>query len=131
MHVMVPIDGSEGSFAALEFGVLFARQFEADLDVIHVTDERTDDTEELFERARAALAEAGVNAEPEVVLDDAVTESNAARKVGKRLIDLAGERGYDHIVMGRESGGRLERFVVGSASDAVVEESDLPVTLIS
>lgn len=127
---MVPIDGSEGSFAALEFGALFARQFEADLDVIHVTDERTDDTEELFERARAALAEAGVNAEPEVVLDDAVTESNAARKVGKRLIDLAGERGYDHIVMGRESGGRLERFVVGSASDAVVEESDLPVTLI-
>lgn len=127
---MVPIDGSEGSFAALEFGALFARQFEADLDVIHVTDERTDDTEELFERARAALAEAGVNTEPEVVLDDAVTESNAARKVGKRLIDLAGERGYDHIVMGRESGGRLERFVVGSASDAVVEESDLPVTLI-
>lgn len=127
---MVPIDESEGSFAALEFGALFARQFEADLDVIHVTDERTDDTEELFERARAALAEAGVNAEPEVVLDDAVTESNAARKVGKRLIDLAGERGYDHIVMGRESGGRLERFVVGSASDAVVEESDLPVTLI-
>lgn len=127
---MVPIDGSEGSFAALEFGALFARQFEADLDVIHVTDERTDDTEELFERARTALAEAGVNAEPEVMLDDAVTESNAARKVGKRLIDLAGERGYDHIVMGRESGGRLERFVVGSASDAVVEESDLPVTLI-
>jgi nucleotide-binding universal stress UspA family protein len=130
MHVLVPIDGSESSLNALEFGALFAREFDADLDVVHVTDERTAETEELFERARGVLREIGVDSEPELVLDDVVTESEAARKVGKRLIELTRERGYDHVVMGRESSGRLERFVVGSASETLVEESDLPLTLI-
>lgn len=130
MHVLVPIDGSESSFNALEFGALFAREFEADLDVVHVTDERTDETEELFERALEVLREVGVEAEPEAVIDDVVTESEAARKVGRRLIELAERRGYDHVVMGRESGGRLERFVVGSASETLVEESELPLTLV-
>jgi nucleotide-binding universal stress UspA family protein len=130
MHVLVPIDGSESSLNALEFGALFAREFGANLDVVHVTDERTAETEELFERARDLLSEVGVDGEPEAVLDDVVTESEAARKVGRRLIELAAERGYDHVVMGRESGGRLERFVVGSASETLVEESDLPLTLV-
>lgn len=130
MHVLVPIDGSESSFNALEFGATFARAFEADLDVVHVTDERTAETEELFDRARALLREIGIEAEPEAVIDDVVTESEAARKVGRRLIELTETRGHTHVVMGRESGGRLERFVVGSASETLVEESDLPLTLI-
>jgi nucleotide-binding universal stress UspA family protein len=130
MHVLVPIDGSESSLNALEFGALFAREFDADLDVVHVTDERTAETEELFERARDLLRGVGVEGDPELVLDDVVTESEAARKVGRRLIALAEERGYDHVVMGRESSGRLERFVVGSASETMVEESDLPLTLV-
>lgn len=130
MHVLVPIDGSESSFNALEFGGLFAREFEADLDVVHVTDKRTAETEELFDRARDLLGEIGLEIEPEAVIDDVVTESEAARKVGRRLIELAEERGYDHVVMGRESGGRLERFVVGSASETLVEESELPLTLV-
>jgi nucleotide-binding universal stress UspA family protein len=130
MHVLVPIDGSESSFNALEFGALFAREFGSDLDVVHVTDERTGETEELFERARSLLEEVGIDAEPEAVIDDVVTQSEAARKVGRRLIELAEQRGYDHVVMGRESGGRLERFVVGSASETLVEESDLPLTLV-
>lgn len=128
--MLVPIDDSEGSFDALRFGAALAARFETPLDVIHVTDERTDATEELFDRARTVLDEAGVDSEPELLLDDVVTESNAARKVGQRIIDLADQRGYDHIVMGRETSGRLERFVVGSASETIVEESDLPVTLV-
>ena len=130
MHVLVPIDGSESSFNALEFGATFAREFEADLDVVHITDEHTAETEELFERARNLLRAIGIEAEPEAVLDDVVTESEAARKVGRRLIEIAEQRDYNHIVMGRESGGRLERFVVGSASETLVEESDLPLTLV-
>ncbi|MEM4780324.1 MAG: universal stress protein, partial [Halalkalicoccus sp.] len=114
----------------LRFAIEFARGFDADLAVVHFAAGRTDVTDELFERARAAIAEAGLDAEPELIETEIVTESGAARKVGQRIVALAEERGYDHVVMGRTTSNRLERFVVGSASEAVVEESDLPVTLI-
>lgn len=130
MQIVVPIDGSDSSFDALRFGIEFARGFETDLSVIHFAAERTETTDELFERARAAIAEAGLDAEPELIETEIVTESGAARKVGEQIIALAEERGYDHVVMGRTTSNRFERFVVGSASEAVIEGSELPVTLI-
>lgn len=130
MQILVPIDGSDSSFDALRFGIEFAREFDTDLAVVHFAAERTDATDELFERARATISEGGLGSEPELIETEVVTESGAARKVGQRIIELAEERGYDHVVMGRSTSGRLERFVVGSASEAVVEESDLPVTLV-
>lgn len=130
MQLLVPIDASDSSFDALRFAIEFARGFDADLAVVHFAAERSDTTDGLFERARAALAEGGIDAEPELIETEVVTESGAARKVGERIVSLAEERGYDHVVMGRATSGRLERFVVGSASEAVVEESTLPVTLI-
>lgn len=130
MYVLVPIDGSEASLRALRFGAHLAYRFDADIDVVHFAAERTDDTDDLFERAREIAREAGLTVEPELVLNDVVEERAAAQKVGERLIDLAEERGHDHVVMGRDRTGRLERFVLGSASETVVEESALPVTLI-
>jgi nucleotide-binding universal stress UspA family protein len=130
MQLLVPIDGSDSSFDALRFGIEFARGFDADLAVVHFAAERTETTDELFKRARAALAEGSLDTEPELVETDIVRESGAARKVGQRIVELAEGRDYDHVVMGRATSGRLERFVVGSASEAVIEESDLPVTLI-
>ncbi|ADJ15585.1 universal stress protein [Halalkalicoccus jeotgali] len=130
MQILVPIDGSGSSFDALRFGVEFARGFDADLAVVHFAAERTEATDDLFERARGEIRDGGLEADPELIETDVVTESGAARKVGERIVSLARERGYDHVVMGRATSGRLERFVVGSASEAVVEESDLPVTLI-
>ncbi|KYH25688.1 universal stress protein family protein [Halalkalicoccus paucihalophilus] len=130
MQLLIPIDGSDSSFDALRFGIEFARGFDSDLAVVHFAAERTETTDELFERARAALAEGGLDTEPELVETDIVRESGAARKVGQRIVELAEGGDYDHVVMGRATSGRLERFVVGSASEAVIEESDLPVTLI-
>lgn len=130
MQILVPVDASDSSFDALRFGIEFARGFSTDLAVVHFAAERTEATDELFERTRAAIEEAGLDADPELIETEIVTESGAARKVGQRIIELAEERGYDHVVMGRSTSNRLERFVVGSASEAVIEESDLPVTLI-
>ena len=130
MYVLVPIDGSESSLRALRFGASLAYRFDADIDVVHFAAERTDDTDELFERAREIAREVGLAVDPELILDDVVEERAAAQKVGEQLIDLAEERGHDHVVMGRDSTGRLERFVLGSASETVIEESALPVTLI-
>jgi nucleotide-binding universal stress UspA family protein len=130
MHVLVPVDSSDSSFSALRFGATLAARFDGDVDVVHFASKRTDATDDILNRAEAFCREAGLSVEPELRLTEDVERSNAAGKIGERIIDLASDRGYDHVVMGRNTSGRLKRFVVGSASETVVTESDLPVTLV-
>ncbi len=130
MHVLVPLDSSDSSLSALRFGAALATRFDGDIEVVHFASNRSDETDDLLSRAEELCREAGLSVEPELRLTEDVTKSNASGKIGRRIIDLAEERGYDHLVMGRRTSGRLERFVVGSASETVVTESDLPVTLV-
>ncbi|MFC4552140.1 MULTISPECIES: universal stress protein [Halorussus] len=130
MEVLVPIDGSECSFRALSFGVEFARRFDASLHVVHITDSETDATEDILERAREVLAEEDVDCEPELSTDVGL-EFRPADRVGKDIVDLVEERGYDHVVMGHHgSGSAIERAILGSAAHTVVEEEAVPVTVV-
>jgi nucleotide-binding universal stress UspA family protein len=128
MAVLVPIDGSDCSVRALEFGVEFAERFDADLDVVHVTDHRTDATEKLVERANAVLAEAGMDQEVEIITD--MRKFRASERVGKQILHLVEEEGYEHVVMGHHGTGVMGRALLGSAAETVLEESEIPVTTV-
>lgn len=125
----MPVDGSECSFRALEFAIEFARRFEASLHVVHVTDEETDATDEIIERARATLRDAGVDDEPEISTDVDLA-FRPASAVGEDILELVAERGYDHVVMGHHGRGAVERAMLGSAAHTVVEEESVPVTIV-
>ena len=129
MEILVPIDGSECSFRALEFAVEFARRFEATLHVVHVTDAETDATDDIIDRAREYLREQGVEDEPEVSTDVDLAFRPADR-VGEDILALVEERGYDHVVMGHHGGSAVERAMLGSAAHTVVEEETVPVTIV-
>lgn len=128
MAVLVPIDSSDCSVRALEFGVEFAERFETDLDVVHVTDHRTDATEKLVERANAILAEAGFDQEVEIITD--MRKFRASDRVGKQIIQLVEEEGYEHVVMGHHGTGVMGRALLGSAAETVLEETEIPVTTV-
>lgn len=131
LTVLVPIDGSEPSFAALAFAVEFVERYDATLDVVHLTEERTDATEQMLERARMELRDAGLSIEPEVLQDPDVGGVGASTAAADRLLKLVDGRGYDHVVMGRHSGdSRLERLVVGSCSERLVALAPVPVTVV-
>ncbi len=129
MEVLVPIDGSECSFRALDFAIDFARRFEASLHVVHVSDSETDATDEILDRARERLAEAGVPDEPEVSTDVDLS-FRPAERVGKDILALVDERGYDHVVMGHHGSGAVDRMMLGSAAHTVVEEETVAVTIV-
>lgn len=131
LTVLTPIDGSEPSFAALAFAVEFSDRYDADLDVVHLTDERTEATGEMLERARMELRDAGLSIEPEVLSDPDAGGVGASTAAADRLLELIDERGYDHVVMGRHSGDRrLERLVLGSCSERLVARAPIPVTVV-
>ena len=129
MDALVPIDGSECSFRALDFGIEFARRFEGSLHVVHISDSETDATDEIVERARQRLREEGIVGEPEVSTDVDLA-FRPAERVGEDILDLVSERGYDHVVMGHHGNGTVERMMVGSAAHTVIEEESVPVTIV-
>jgi nucleotide-binding universal stress UspA family protein len=129
MEVLVPIDGSECSFRALDFAIEFVRRFEGSLHVVHVSDAETDSTADILERARERLTAAGVEDEPEISTNVDLA-FRPADTVGRDILELVAERGYDHVVMGHHGRGAVERAILGSAAHTVVEEESVPVTVV-
>lgn len=129
MDVLVPIDGSEDSFRALEFAVQFAGGFDATLHVVHFSDEATEATDEILARARAMLEEGGVESEPELSTDIQL-EFRPAERVGENVLELVEENGYDHVIMGHHGSGTIERAILGSAAETIVRAEKVPVTIV-
>lgn len=131
MYVLVPIDGSKPSTRALSFAVDLVANFDGTLDVVHVGDPDAEPIEQLLDRAREQCAAAGVDATVEAVPEPEVTSRmQYATKVGSVILDLAGERDVDHLVMGSHGREGVDEFVLGSAVGEVLGAHDYPVTVI-
>ncbi|MFB6221558.1 MAG: universal stress protein [Halolamina sp.] len=127
MDVFVPIDASDASGRALEFGMRLADRYDGSLHVVHISDAETEATDRVLADARETLAESDV--EPELVLTDRFDVRPTAR-VGKEALRLAKERDADHIVLGHSHVGAAESAILGSAAKTVVRATDLPVTVV-
>jgi nucleotide-binding universal stress UspA family protein len=129
MDVLVPIDGSDCSFRALEFAVDFAERYDAVCHVVHVTDAVTDATDTLLAQAHEKLDSLDSSADVELDVVDTL-EMRAAKEVGKEILRLVEREGYDHVVMGHHGGGTVERAILGSAAETVVRGETVPVTVV-
>jgi len=127
--ILAPVDGSDCSFRALEFATAMAARYDATLDVVHVTDERTAKTDEVVFRAETILEAASLDADIEL-LADLELEFRPAEQVGETILHLVENRGYDHVVMGHHGSGTFERAIIGSAAETVVHADRLPVTVV-
>jgi len=130
MHILVPIDGSDPSADALAVGIEMALAFDADLDVIHVTDHETSATDNIVASAADRLDANGIDVDPEVLVYGDVDRVGGSTRVGEHLLGLIDDRGYDHVVMGTHGGGRIESMIVGSASETVLDGAEVPVTIV-
>lgn len=130
MKVLVPVDGSECSFRALEFAAEFVTRYEGTLDVVHITDYQNEMSNEILTRAQQLLADAGIDEEPSVVTDTRMSKRKYADQVGKDILQLTEEGNYDHIVMGHHGTGRIGRAILGSAAETVVRAAEHPSTII-
>ncbi|MDY6764550.1 MAG: universal stress protein [Halobacteria archaeon] len=130
MKILAPVDGSDCSFRALRFATDLANRFEAPLHVIHITDSKGEDTKRILEKASDILEEKGISDEPEVKIDFHLAEPRYANRVGEAILELVEEEGYDHVVMGHHGSGRIQRALLGSATDTVVRSDEVPVTII-
>ena len=137
-NVMVPIDFSEPSGVALEYGVALARIVGARLTLIHVMEPEpvlaaTEGERERIElgRREAALqkVEKLVAPEDEDDLDlRIVIRSGNARKEIPATVD---EQHVDIVVLGTHGRGRLGRLVLGSTTQGMLRKLQVPVMTVS
>lgn len=128
MKVLVPIDGSECSFRALEFATEFAQRQDATVRVIHVTDHRTEATDDLIQRAQSFLSQKGLEDTVDVYYN--VRTFRRADSIGKDILEIIEEEDIDHVVMGHHGTGAIGRMILGSAAKTVVQSASVPVTVI-
>jgi nucleotide-binding universal stress UspA family protein len=138
-HILLPVDGSELSLRAAEAGIALARQLGARVHALHVVvplpavpflneivatsdSEYADSAEEAGTRYLAAVREradaAGVPCQGSLETDARPHRAIAA---------VAQREGCDLIVMGSHGWRGMDRLLLGSETQRVILESELPV----
>lgn len=134
MKILVPIDGSECSFTALQFATEFATHYDATIQVVHFVESQAkkqdDETQQLLDRATDILDAAGVKNQPAVETDVWITPYTYAGRIGKDILQLVAEDNFDHVIMGHHGTGVVARALLGSTAEAVIKRSDVPVTVV-
>ena len=139
--VLVPTDFSESARHALRYGVSFAKEYGAELVLLHVVENLTvgyasdlfpvpmaEVFQEISGYAKAELAKLGEEArEPR---RSRCSEQVVQGKPSVEIIRFAAENEVDMIVLGTHGKGMLDQALFGSTTERVVRRSPCPVLTV-
>ena len=136
--ILIPIDGSDYSIRAAEFGISVAKLLKAEVTVIYVVDtivldqigkvtERTDAERELKGDGERYLKYVKIMAEKAGVSISALL---AEGRPFEQITHLAKGLHIDLIVMGTFGRRGAERILIGSVAERVIEYSTCPVLVV-
>jgi nucleotide-binding universal stress UspA family protein len=138
-NVLVPTDFSEPSQIALDYGIALARQLRARLTVLHVLEPQaamdvtsaSDIVRIERERQENALQQLEGLLAPE---DEDDLDFKVVLKFGSPRRQIAAtveEEHVDLVVLGTHGRRRLERFILGSTTEALLRKLHVPVLTVS
>lgn len=133
MHFLVPIDGSEAAFRAVEFAAKLAggpnskltifavRQYIVGRRMVaaHSSEEEID---VILAKAKEMAAAAGAK--------QVLAAQLNARDVSHAIVSYAEEHTVDLVVMGASGIGGFKAFLIGSISTEVLKKSICPVAIV-
>ena len=138
--VLVPTDFSDSARHATSYGVSFAKEYGAELVLLHVVENITvgyasdlfpvpmaEVFQEISGYAKTELAKLAGEAKER---DVRVTELVAQGKPSAEIIRYAAENAVDVIVLGTHGKGMLDQALVGSTTERVVRRSPCPVLTV-
>lgn len=139
-RLLVPIDFSEHARAALPHVVIFAQNFDAEIELLHVIDQRVYPSfygteaeslmrlyPELMDKSIAELKSfAGDDIPEDLQIEFTVREGNPQSEI----IRYADKQDVDLIMMGTHGLSGLEKVLIGSTAEKVVRRAECPVFVI-
>ncbi len=132
--ILVPIDGSDHSAAALERGLQLSRQFEAELHLLHVKDDRNpaasmylgDTLEAAAERYDKTILKEALAAVPEGATVTALLKTGDP---ADEILSYCRTEEIDLIVMGTRGLGAIQGRIFGSVSQQILNEAKCDVLI--
>ncbi|MEQ8764282.1 MAG: universal stress protein [Planctomycetota bacterium] len=142
--ILFPTDFSDTSNHALKYAVSLAREYHAELVLVHVVDNSLDYSFAYSGMTpyQAPLQDyyADIRERTQKLLDDTIEkEVDLTTKTGtevafgtphREIIELAKERGADLIVIGTHGRSGLGHLLIGSTAEKVVREAPCPVLTV-
>jgi nucleotide-binding universal stress UspA family protein len=139
-RILVPTDFSESARRALRYGMSFAREYKADLVLLHVVENLTvgyasdlfpvpmaEVFDEISGYAKTELAKLGAEAREKGV---SVRELVVQGKPSAEIVRVAKEETADMIVLGTHGKGMLDKALFGSTAERVIRRAPCPVLTV-
>ena len=123
-RILVPVDGSENSFRALEVALDFAKRYGSKVTVLHVA-EGGIDTSKIRSSVEERARKAGLSVEFKVRRYSPATSS-----VANEIVQEVVEGGYDLVVMGARGSTANEDLLVGSTVLAVLVNAPTSIMVV-
>jgi nucleotide-binding universal stress UspA family protein len=134
MKILLPVDGSAFSDAAVSSVVSTIRPAEVEILVLQVADVRAMRTPPSWSKASNPFADAKQSvaraAETLRAAGFAVTTRIVEGEVRSAILDVAAQEHADLIVLGSHGRTGLSRFALGSVAESVVRHAHCSVTVV-
>jgi nucleotide-binding universal stress UspA family protein len=138
--ILVPTDFSENAHHALRYGCSFAREYEAELVVLHVVEDiAVSYASDLFPVPMAHVFQelsGYARAELQKLVQEAADKGLKARELlaqgrpSSEIVRLAREEAIDLVVLGTHGKGVLDQALFGSTTERVVRNAPCPVLTV-
>ena len=138
--ILVPTDFSEGARHALTYGISFAREYKAELLVLHVVESLAAPyandlfpvpMAEVFAELSAFARKELAKLEEEARAKGVTTRSRVVQgKPSIEIMRVAREETIDMIVLGTHGKGVLDQALFGSTTERVVRKAPCPVLTV-
>ena len=136
-QILVGVDGSDHASRAVTHAVNLAKQYGATLHALYVIETRTAYDNAIInpEERREALRSEGERAldavrqqaeEAGVTVETRIVEGSPPRKI----LSYIDEEKIDMVCMGERGQSDFKTVLLGSATETVVHESDVPVVVV-
>ena len=137
-RIVVATDLSEFSVSALPYAAAFARQFDAEIILLHVVEPRFPPPEvgalppQVVEQNESAVAEDYLQRLRQEVLDDDLSVRTLVRKgvPFQEITRLAASVDADLIILTTHGHTGLKHVLLGSTAERVVRHADCPVLVV-
>ena len=136
-NILVPTDFSECSQKALSYALSFARQFGAEILLLHVVESVPAVAHDAL--IQSSMLTVALHEESERQLDRLQRECLADAPVStlttdglpwQRIVEVAREKNIDLIVAGTGGRNRLARVLMGSTAERIVRHAPCPVLVV-
>lgn len=140
--ILIPVDGSEGSWRALHSAMVIGKKFESELVVVNVIQPYNNAAllavpldHSTINQGNSELAKVGdkVLEMAEEKLADYPFKSEYSLEIGhpsERIIALSKKSGCDAIVLGSRGLSGIAEFFLGSVSSKVSQYATIPVLIV-